>query len=78
MLMKIKTSLKAGGTRRTGIIGSTATEARRSEARSSRRYPKRGALDMTELLQRALVEIEKLPVDTQDAVASRILADLAD
>jgi hypothetical protein len=33
---------------------------------------------MTELLQRALVEIEKLPADTQDAVAARILADLAD
>jgi hypothetical protein len=33
---------------------------------------------MTELLQRALAEIEKLPADTQDAVASRILADLAD
>jgi len=33
---------------------------------------------MTELLQRALAEIEKLPDDTQDAVATRILADLAD
>jgi hypothetical protein len=33
---------------------------------------------MTELLQRALAEIAKLPTDTQDAVATRILADLAD
>jgi hypothetical protein len=33
---------------------------------------------MTQLLQKALAEIEKLPVDTQDAVAARILADLAD
>jgi hypothetical protein len=33
---------------------------------------------MTELLRRALVEIEKLPADAQDAVATRILADLAD
>jgi hypothetical protein len=33
---------------------------------------------MTHLLQRALAEIEKLPAETQDAVASRILADLED
>ena len=33
---------------------------------------------MTELLQRALTEIEKLPADAQDAMAKRILADLAD
>ena len=33
---------------------------------------------MTELLQRALAEIEKLPAEMQDALASRILADLAD
>ena len=33
---------------------------------------------MTELMQRALAEIEKLPADAQDAVATRILADLAD
>jgi hypothetical protein len=33
---------------------------------------------MTERLQQALAEIEKLPADTQDAVAARILADLAD
>lgn len=33
---------------------------------------------MTQLLQQALAEIEKLPGDTQDAVAARILADLAD
>ncbi len=33
---------------------------------------------MTELLRRALAEIERLPADTQDAVATRILADLAD
>ena len=33
---------------------------------------------MTELLQRAFAEVEKLPTDTQDAVATRILADLAD
>jgi hypothetical protein len=33
---------------------------------------------MTELLQRAIAEMEKLPDDDQDAVASRILAELAD
>jgi len=33
---------------------------------------------MTHLLQRALAEIEKLPVETQDAVAARILVDLED
>jgi hypothetical protein len=33
---------------------------------------------MTELMRRALAEIEKLPADAQDAVATRILADLAD
>ena len=33
---------------------------------------------MTELLRRALAEVEKLPVDAQDAVATRILADLED
>jgi hypothetical protein len=33
---------------------------------------------MTELLQRAIAEIEKLPADAQDAIAIRILADLAD
>lgn len=33
---------------------------------------------MTELLRRALAEIEKLPAGTQDAVATRILADLED
>lgn len=33
---------------------------------------------MTQLLQQALAEIEKLPADTQDAMAARILADLAD
>jgi hypothetical protein len=33
---------------------------------------------MTQLLQRAIAEIEKLPADAQDAVAERILADLAD
>ena len=32
---------------------------------------------MTELLQRAIAEIEKLPADEQDAVAARILAELA-
>ena len=33
---------------------------------------------MTKLLQRAIEEIERLPVDQQDAIASRILADLED
>lgn len=33
---------------------------------------------MTHLLQRAIAEIEKLPTDTQDAMAARILTDLAD
>lgn len=33
---------------------------------------------MTELLKRAIMEIEKLPTETQDALAARMLADLAD
>ncbi len=33
---------------------------------------------MTGLLERAIAEIEKLPDDLQDAIAARILADLAD
>ena len=33
---------------------------------------------MTELLQRAIAEMEKLPADAQDAIATRILADLED
>lgn len=33
---------------------------------------------MTELLQRAIAEMEKLPSDAQDAIATRILAELAD
>jgi len=33
---------------------------------------------MTELLRQAIAEIEKLPADEQDAIAARILADLAD
>ena len=33
---------------------------------------------MTKLLERAVAEIEKLPEDAQDAIAARLLADLAD
>ena len=33
---------------------------------------------MTKLLEQAIVEIEKLPEDAQDAFAARLLADLAD
>ena len=33
---------------------------------------------MTELLQRAIAEIQKLPANEQDAIAARILADLED
>jgi len=33
---------------------------------------------MTELLRRAITEIEKLPADVQNAVATRILTDLED
>jgi len=33
---------------------------------------------MTELLQRAIAEIEKLPVEAQDAIALQILAELKD
>jgi len=33
---------------------------------------------MTELLQQAIAEIEKLPAEKQNAIASRILADLED
>jgi hypothetical protein len=33
---------------------------------------------MTELLQQAIAEIEKLPAEEQDAIATRILAELAD
>lgn len=33
---------------------------------------------MTKLLEQAIVEIEKQPEDVQDAIAARLLADLAD
>jgi len=33
---------------------------------------------MTSLLQQAIAEIEKLPAEGQDAIASRILAELSD
>jgi hypothetical protein len=33
---------------------------------------------MTELLQRAIAAIEKLPEDVQDAIAARLLAEVAD
>jgi len=33
---------------------------------------------MTELLQRVIVELEKLPEDEQDAIATRLLAELED
>jgi len=33
---------------------------------------------MTELLQRAVAQIEKLPAEAQDAIAARILSDLED
>ena len=33
---------------------------------------------MTELLQRAIAEIQRLPADAQDAIAIRLLAELAD
>ena len=33
---------------------------------------------MTDLLQRAVAEIEKLPTEDQNAIAARILAELAD
>lgn len=35
-------------------------------------------IDMTGLLQRAISQIEKLPADVQDAIAARLLADIAD
>lgn len=33
---------------------------------------------MTKLIEQAIAEIEKLPEDAQDAIAARLLADLAD
>lgn len=33
---------------------------------------------MTELLRRAIAEIEKLPVEQQDAIAARLVAELKD
>ncbi|NES22932.1 MAG: hypothetical protein F6K41_29440 [Symploca sp. SIO3E6] len=33
---------------------------------------------MTELLQQAIAQIQKLPPDKQDAIASRLLAELQD
>lgn len=33
---------------------------------------------MTKLLEHAIVEIQKLPEEAQDAIAARLLADLAD
>ena len=37
-----------------------------------------GATEMTDLLQQVISEIQKLPSDQQDAIATRILADLKD
>jgi len=37
-----------------------------------------GKTGMTKLLEQAVAEIEKLPEDAQDAIAVRLLADLAD
>jgi hypothetical protein len=34
--------------------------------------------DMTALLEQAMAEIEKLPADAQDAIATRFLAEVAD
>ena len=33
---------------------------------------------MTELLERAIAEVQRLPADVQNAIAARILADLED
>lgn len=33
---------------------------------------------MRELLQRAIAEVEKLPAETQDAIATRLLAEVTD
>ncbi|MSQ23989.1 MAG: hypothetical protein EXR58_05500 [Chloroflexi bacterium] len=33
---------------------------------------------MRELLQRAITEVEKLPAETQDAIATRLLAEVTD
>ena len=33
---------------------------------------------MTDLLEKAVAQIEKMPEDVQDAIAARLLADLAD
>lgn len=33
---------------------------------------------MTDMLRRAIAEVEKMPADVQDAIAARILAELAD
>lgn len=33
---------------------------------------------MTTLLQRAIAEVEKLPIEDQDAIASRLLAEVED
>ena len=33
---------------------------------------------MTTLLQRAVAEVEKLPIEDQDAIAARLLAEVAD
>lgn len=35
-------------------------------------------MNLTSLLHQAIAEIEKLPAEEQDAIASRILAELAD
>jgi hypothetical protein len=37
-----------------------------------------GDWNMTSLLEQAIAEIEKLPADGQDAIATRIMAELAD
>lgn len=52
---------------------SLAVQWTRERGRTVRKEP-----GMTRLLRRAIAEIEKLPAETQDALASRILADLTD
>lgn len=37
-----------------------------------------GTRQLRELLQRAIAEVEKLPEETQDAIATRLLAEIAD
>jgi addiction module RelB/DinJ family antitoxin len=62
-------------------VPNKVTKKALEDARTRRNFESFEGIDdlqMTKLLEQAIVEIEKLPEDAQDAIAARLLADLAD